>query len=72
MSSRPLLLYEDYSREYYEKECKDKLPHMLSPCNAVKGIDVVVDVAQAVKFARLALERMGYETKPWMEFVENG
>lgn len=62
----------DKTEEYYMENCGNKTPHLLNPCTAIKSADVTVNVPQAVRMVRLALERMGHTIDPWLQFVENG
>lgn len=52
--------------------CGNKKPHMMAPCVATKSVDVMVNVTDAVRLVRFALERMGFPMDPWMQFVRHG
>lgn len=60
------------SKEFYKEHCGKKEPHLLDPCSAVKSEDIMVNVTKLVGVVRIALERIGYVTEPWMDFVRYG
>lgn len=51
----------------YREHCAKMVPHMLSPCSAVKSMDVFVPLDAAVRVITLALERMGHPVGPWLD-----
>ncbi|PXF42615.1 Protein O-linked-mannose beta-1,4-N-acetylglucosaminyltransferase 2 [Gracilariopsis chorda] len=58
--------------EWYEEKCGRHTPHMMSPCNDIKSVDVWVNITSAVRTIKFAFERMGYPIDPWMEYVQSG
>lgn len=56
-------------KAFYDKECGDKTAQVYDPCTPVKGEDVVVDIDEAVRTVRFALERLGYPMKPWFKYA---
>ena len=60
------------TKEFFQEKCGSKVPHMLTPCTHVKAVSVTVNVEQAVRTVRFALERIGHSVSPWMEYVQKG
>lgn len=52
-------------RALLEKECGEKVPHMMNPCTKVKSKDVWADIPKVVDTIEFALERMGYPMGKW-------
>lgn len=42
----------------------------MNPCTTVKSVSVSVDLDEAEKVIRFALERMGYAFEPWFKYVK--
>lgn len=66
---RPSPSPTDVTREWYEKTCSKFSPHLLNSCFNANSVPPLADVAEAVRIAREALERMGHELGDWMDGV---
>lgn len=60
------MVYADKESAYLDR-CEKLEPHVLNPCVRVKHYDVLVNINDAVRVSRRALERMGYAMGPWLD-----